>query len=192
MAETTNTKRPKKDSKVATTTNVEVPKEEVVITVPAAEDMPIVPKSVDPDEYVTVHNGHHGILIYKSKRTGEVFTWDEYGEEQEMQIRELKDAKNSNKKFFINNWFVFDEDYQWVIDYLGMRNFYRNSIGLGKFDDIFKLSPAELKAEIENMSDGQKSSISCRARQLIIDGEIDSRKIIATLEETLGVELIEK
>ena len=68
-------------------------KEEVVIE-PTIENKPIVPKTVDPDEYVTVHNGHHGILIYKSKRTGEVFTWEDYGEEQEMQIRELKDAKN--------------------------------------------------------------------------------------------------
>jgi len=191
MSEVNNTKRPKKDSKVVASPEVEVSKEEVVIE-PAVEDKPIVPKAVDPDEYVTVHNGHHGILIYKSKRTGEVFTWEDYGEEQEMQIRELKDAKNSNKKFFINNWFVFDEEYQWVIDYLGMRNFYRNSIGLGKFDDIFKLTPEELKTELEQMSAGQKDSVACRARQLIMDGEIDSRKIIATLETTLGVELIEK
>lgn len=191
MAETSNTKRTKKDSKTVAEVKVETPKEEVVVE-SVVEETPIVPKSVDPDDYVTVHNGHHGTLIYKSKRTGETFVWDEYGEEQEMQIRELKDAKNSNKKFFINNWFVFDDEHQWVVDYLGMRNFYRNSIGLGKFDDIFKLSPAELKTELDSMSDGQKSSVACRARQLIIDGEIDSRKIIATLEETLGVELIEK
>lgn len=191
MAETNNAKRPKKDSKVVIPSETETVMEEVIVE-PVVEDKPIVPKVVDPDEYVTVHNGHHGILIYKSKRTGEVFTWEDYGEEQEMQIRELKDAKNSNKKFFINNWFVFDEEYQWVIDYLGMRNFYKNSIGLGKFDDIFKLTPEKLKAELEQMSSGQKDSVICRARQLIIDGEIDSRKIIATLETTLGVELIEK
>lgn len=191
MAETNNAKRPKKDSKVATSSEVETI-EEVVVAETVTEDKPIVPKAVDPDEYVTVHNGHHGVLIYKSKRTGELFTWENYGEEQEMQIRELKDAKNSNKKFFVNNWFVFDEEYQWVVDYLGMRNFYKNSIGLGKFDDIFKLTPEKLKAELEQMSAGQKDSVACRARQLIMDGDIDSRKIIATLETTLGVELIEK
>lgn len=190
MTQTNNTRRPKKDSKAVAAPKAEVLKEEKIVE--PVVDSPVVPKEVDPDDYVTVHNGHHGILIYKSKRTGETFIWQEYGDEQEMQIRELKDAKNSNKKFFINNWFVFDEDYQWVVDYLGMRNFYKNAVGLGQFDEIFKLAPEKLKAELNQMSDGQKDSVAHRARQLVMSGDIDSRKIIATLEETLGVELIEK
>lgn len=180
MNEVRTTKRTKKET-VVSTDKVEV-----------NESKPIVPKQVDIDQYVTVHNGHHGNLVYKSKRTGEVFIWDEYGDEQEMQIRELKDAKNSSKKFFINNWFVFDEETQWVIDYLGMRNFYKNSIGLGKFDELFEKSPEEIKAEINQMTKGQKDAVSHRAHQLICDGTIDSRKCISALEESLGVELIEK
>lgn len=168
--------------------------EDTAVSEPIVEvkSEPIVPKQIDIDDYVTVCNGHHGHLIYKSKRTGETFVWEEYGDEQEIQIRELKDAKNSNKKFFVNNWFVFKEEDQWIIDYLGMRNFYRNSIGLGRFDELFSKTPDEIIAEIANMSKGQKDAVSHRARQLVIDGEIDSRKCIAALEESLGIELIEK
>ena len=43
-----------------------------------------------------------------------------------------------------------------------------------------------------NLSDGQKRSISYRARQLIADGAIDSNKTIATLEKCLGVDLVER
>lgn len=42
------------------------------------------------------------------------------------------------------------------------------------------------------MSAGQKKSIAYRAIEMIADGEIDSRKTIAALEEALGIELIEK
>ena len=96
----------------------------------------IIPKDVDPSQYVTVRNGFQGKLIYRSKKTGEVFIWDEFGSEQEMELRELRNAKNSSKKFFINNWFMFDED--WIIDYLGMRQYYKDALPIDHFDDIFK------------------------------------------------------
>lgn len=155
---------------------------------------PVVAKSlhIDESQFVTVYNGSHGVLIYKSKRTGETYVWDEYGSQQEMTVQELRDARNSSKKFFESNWFMFDEDTQWVIDYLGLRNFYANAPGFGKFDEIYKLSPDELAERISKMSKGQKDAVAHRAAQLITDGEIDSRKTIAALESALGIELIER
>lgn len=151
---------------------------------------PIVAKDIDPDQYIIVRNGFQGKLIYKSSRTGERFVWDEFGTEQEIQLRELRNAKNTSKKFFENNWFMFDED--WVIDYLGVRQFYKNAIRIEDFDNIFSKSPAEIKKAIGNMSTGQKKSVAYRATELIAAEEIDSRKTISALEEALGVNLIEK
>lgn len=166
--------------------------EPVTSAVPDATEVerPVVVKEIDPHQYVSVRNGFQGMLIYKSKRTGEKFIWSEFGEEQEMELRELKDAKNSSKKMFINNYFMFDED--WIIDYLGVRNYYQNGIHIEDFDSLFKKTPAEIKKIISKMPEGQKNSISYRARQLILEGEIDSRKTIAALEDALGIELIEQ
>lgn len=97
---------------------------------------PIVPKDIDPEQYVTVRNGFQGRLVYVSKHTGERFVWDQFGAEQEMELRELKNAKNSYKKFFENNWFMFDED--WIVDYLGVQRFYRNAVRIEDFDEIFQ------------------------------------------------------
>ena len=60
-------------------------------------------KEVDTTQYVTVRNGFQGRLIYKSPRTGEKYVWEEFGAEQDMELRELKNARNSAKKFFMNN-----------------------------------------------------------------------------------------
>ena len=149
----------------------------------------IVAKDVDLNQYVTVRNGFHGRLIYKSSRTGEKFVWDGFGSEQEMELRELKNARNSAKGFFINNWFMFDEP--WIIDFLGVRNYYKHSYKIEDFDNIFKLSADELKKTLDEMSKGQKKSVAYRANELIAEGGIDSLKVITTLEESLGVELIE-
>lgn len=150
----------------------------------------IVAKDVDMNQYVTVRNGFHGRLVYRSSRTGEKFVWDGFGTEQEMELRELRDAKNTHKGFFKNNWFMFEED--WIIDFLGVRQFYKNAVRIEDFDAIFSKAPTELKKLITSMTAGQKKSIAYRAIEMIADGRIDSLKTISALEESLGIELIEK
>ena len=151
---------------------------------------PIVPKDIDPEQYVTVRNGFQGRLVYVSKHTGERFVWDQFGAEQEMELRELKNAKNTYNKFFENNWFMFDED--WIVDYLGVQRFYRNAVRIEDFDEIFQKDAKTIYEIISDMSDGQKKSVAYRARVLIADGAIDSNKAITALEESLGVELVER
>lgn len=157
-----------------------------------AKEKPIVPKNVDLHEYIPVKNGFQGTLVYISPRTGEVFVWDSFGDEQELELGELKNAKNSAKDFFINNWFMFDEDTSWVIDYLGMGAFYKFTRTINDIDKFFELSADEMSEEGKKMSKGLKKSISYRARDMISSGELDSVKVIKTLEEVLETELIVK
>lgn len=162
---------------------------------PAAEvsettKKPVVPKEIDPNQIITVRNGFQGRLVYKSKRTGERWSWESFGAEQDMELSELKNARNSNKKYFINNWFMFDED--WVIDYLGMRQYYKNSLNIRDFDQLFKKPVGEIEDIISKLSEGQRKSVAYRAKQLIAEEEIDSNRVINTLEKCLGVELVER
>lgn len=147
-------------------------------------------KDIDMHQYVTVRNGFQGRLFYKSSRTGEKFVWDGFGSEQEMELLELRNAKNSKKQFFVNNWFMFDED--WVVDFLGVKQYYRNAVSVSQFDDIFANSADKIKEIVGSMSAGQKRSAAYRARQLIAEGTIDSNKAITALEESLGVELVDR
>lgn len=162
---------------------------EQVVTTPVAEK-PLIPKEIDPNQIVTVRNGFQGRLVYKSKRTGERWAWDEFGAEQDMELSELKSARNSNKKYFINNWFMFDES--WIIDYLGMRQYYKNSLPIQDFDKLFEKSASEIEKVVSKLSEGQRKSVAYRAKQLIAEGGIDSNKVIATLEKCLGTELVER
>lgn len=159
-------------------------------TTEAAPKRTFTARDIDPDQYVTVRNGFQGRLVYKSRHTGEKFIWDSFGAEQDMELSELKRAKSSNKKFFINNWFMFDE--QWIVDYLGMSQFYKFAVKIEDFDKLFELPIQKLKDTISSMSEGQKKSVAYRVRQLIADGAIDSNKTISTLEQCLGVALVDR
>lgn len=183
MANTNNSQRTRKTNTQNKTTATE---QETTTTTAKA----IIPKDVDPTQYVTVRNGFQGRLVYRSRKTGEMFIWDEFGSEQEMELRELRNAKNSYKSFFINNWFMFDED--WIVDYLGVRQYYKNAIPIDGFDNIFSMKSAELKRTIAGLSVGQKKSVAYRAKELISEQKIDSLSVISVLEEALNIELIEK
>lgn len=152
----------------------------------------IIPKDIDPNQTIVVVNGFQGKLAYDSPRTHEIYRWDSFGDEQEIELRELRNAKSAKKKFFINNWFMFHDEDAWVIDYLGLNQYYKNAINLDEFDKLFKKSPTEIKKSISKLSEGQKKSVAYKARQAIINEEIDSNKVISALEESLGIELVER
>lgn len=153
---------------------------------------PIVVKEIDPNQIIVVRSGFHGRLVYKSPRTREKFVWGEFGADQEMELRELRNAKSANKIYFENNWFMFDEEFEWVISYLGLTQYYKNALPIDGFDSLFKKTPSEIEKAIYKLSKGQKKSVGYRAKQLIAEGKIDSNKAIAALEKALGVELIER
>lgn len=147
-------------------------------------------EEIDPNMYVPVRNGFNGKLIYKSRKTGERYVWNEFGDEQDMELRELRAAKTSYKKFFENNWFLIDDPA--VIEYLGVERYYKDALTYDEFDTLFDESPATITKRVEGLSDGQKASLKYRARQLIRDGGIDSISKINALEKALGVSLIER
>lgn len=149
-----------------------------------------VKQNLDPGMYVTVKNGFNGTLVYKSKKTGERFIWEAFGDEQEIELAELKAAKNSYKPFFVNNWFLFDDPE--IVEWLGMNQYYKHALNSDSFDQLFEKTPEEIEKTIKDLSAGQKKSVAFRAKQLISDGTIDSIKVIAALEKSLSVELIER
>jgi len=144
---------------------------------------------LDPHSYVTVRNGFNGRLVYVSKRSGERLVWSEFGDEQDMELQELKNAKNSYRAFFENNWFMIDDPA--VIAYLGVERYYKNALAFEHFDDLFNLSPTEIERRVALLSEGQKASVAYRARQLIAEKEIDSIRVIEALERSLSTELIQ-
>lgn len=165
-------------------------KEKAVETAASATVYNNTVTNVDPHRIVTVRNGFYGKLVYESKKTGETFIWDEFGAEQDMEIGELRNARNSNRKYFENNWFMFDE--AWIVDYLGVSRYYNFAISVDDFDSLFAKPVNELKDAISKLSEGQKQSVAFRARQMVANGEIDSNKTIAALEKSLGIELIDR
>ena len=183
----------KKPTARRTQTKVKVPEqatEETVAKQPAKRSTIVKPKKLDPEMYVTVRNGYPGLLVYKSSKTGEKFVFRRFGDEHEMELQELKKARNDAKAFFENNWFLIDDPE--VIEYLGVGQYYKDAFSYDEFEALTTMTVDEVKEKMRNISNGQKVAVARYARQLINEGRIDSLKVITALEEGLGVQLTDK
>lgn len=189
---TTTKKTAPKEATEAVAEKKAMAAEPVQVSEPAPTVQKVKPVEIDLHQFVAVRSGAPGKLIYVSPKTNERFVWEEFGDVQDMELQELRGAKAANKKFFERNWFMFDEEYDWVIDFLGVRHFYKNAIGVDSLDDVFSMKPAELQKVLDNLSDGQRKAIAHRAIVKIQEGELDSMKVIDTLEKSLGITLIER
>lgn len=167
-----------------------IPAENTSAAAPEEKHSYRVKRDLDPNMFVVVKNGFNGTLVYKSRKTGERFIWEAFGDEQEMELSELKSARNASKAFFVNNWFLIDDPE--VIDWLGMTQYYKHALNSGTFDDIFTKSPEEIAAIVSEMSSGQRKTLAFRAKQMIAEGKVDSIRVITALEDSLSVELIER
>lgn len=149
-----------------------------------------VRETLPANAIISVRNGFNGKLLYRSRKTGEVYIWEMFGDEQDIEFQELRNARNSYRSFFENNWFLFDDPE--VIDCLDLKQYYKNALSYEEFDSVFKQSAEEIKDRLSKLSKGQKSSVAYRAKQLIREGGIDSIKVINAVEDALGIELIER
>ena len=174
--------------KVVVEETVQQEEEEVVVET-KEEKKRYMPKQFNLHEVVTVRNGFHGKLVFVAK-SNEVFTWEEFGDEQEIELLELKNACATHKQYFINNWFMFDDPE--VVAFLKMNQYYKYALKIEEFDDLFTKTPGEIEEILSKLSKGQKHSVGYRAKQLIADGTIDSFKVIETLERCLDKQLIER
>lgn len=178
----------KVNKKPAAATQAESPKAPAAAAAPAKEYK--VRRDLDIHMLIPVKNGFQGRLVYRSKKTGEVYVWERFGDEQDLTVNELKSVRSGSRAFFEQNWFLIDDPE--VLEYLGVTGFYKYALTSENFDSLFSLPPGEIMQRVAKLSDGQKRSVVYRAKVLIGEGAIDSLKVIDALEGALGIELIER
>lgn len=148
---------------------------------------------IDPNYLVPVKSNVAGVLYYKSKKTGYEEVWDETGTVIEMEYSELVSMRNSQKKFFINNWIVFEDtdDYtaQQIYDALNVRKYYTSDGLYESIDDIFDFTASKIEKVVPGLAKPVKETIISKAYELIAanDPRMDSKNKVKSLEKALGI-----
>ena len=145
-------------------------------------------KQIPLDALVYVKNLTGGKLIYHDPRTGYLYTWEKYGEEIPIEMRELINMKNTNSKFFTENWIQMDVA---VLRDLHMDNYYKDFISYEDIEKILDNDVSVIVDKVKNASSVIRNSIGIRAMQLIDEHKLTDINVIRALQEALGCSLID-
>lgn len=146
-----------------------------------------VRKKLDENMLVSVVSNVKGGLIYKSPRSGQVWKFTDFGDEDVMELSELRTMLSSQRAFLEKGWLkVLDEE---AIEYLNLARFQKNVVDLDDINHILEESPEQIKQAIKEANTNTKSLIFGFAREKYLVGELRDVHVIKAIEEGLGQKL---
>ena len=133
-----------------------------------------------------------GGAFYSSKKImGYTVEWEDIGSVEYMELGELSSMKNTDKRFFEDNWIVFDDTEEYtaseLYDFLKVSKYYKNVLTPDNIDEIFTYPKDEIVKTISTLSRGMKETVAVRAKQKLDENTLD-KNIIDILESSLGIQ----
>ena len=133
-----------------------------------------------------------GGAFYSSKKImGYTVEWEDIGSVEYMETGELSSMKNTDKRFFEDNWIVFDDTEEYtaseLYDFLKVSKYYKNVLTPDNIDEIFTYPKDEIVKTISTLSRGMKETVAVRAKQKLDENTLD-KNIIDILESSLGIQ----
>lgn len=186
----------KKSTPKTEVAQTEKPENEVIMEPAPAKKPPVQAKKkitpVDRNELVETRSCVYGELNYVSYSTGNRITWHTFGDTNWITVSDLMEIRNSQRAFFEKPWIVLvGDNARAVMEYLQIEKYYKTISAIESFDEIFTYSPDDIPGIVAKLSDSTKEAVARRAYALMKSGDLDSKKMITALEDSLGYDLTE-
>ena len=147
-------------------------------------------EKIPMDATVMVKNLTGGRLVYTSKSlNGYTLIWETFGEEIPIEMRELYNMKNTDKRFFTENWIEVDIN---VLRDLRMDVYYKDAISSREIENLFKLDTEKLIGRLTKASRTIQNSVGLKAIEMIGNKQLTDINVITALEKALNCELYER
>lgn len=133
-----------------------------------------------------------GGAFYSSKKImGYTVEWEDMGSIEYMELGELASMKNTDKRFFEDNWIILSDTDEYtalqLYDFLKVSKFYKNVFTPENIDEVFTYGKDKLIKTLSTLSRGMKETIAVRAKQKLDENTLD-KNIIDVLESSLGIQ----
>jgi len=145
----------------------------------------------DLNKMICVENISSGGLTYVSKRqNGYLVEWEKPGDKNYIELSELVNMRNADRRFFEEPWIRIREENEIdILKFLGVYKYYKSIIDLNNIEDIFKLPISKFKVKFSSLSKGLKETVAEMAANKIKNNKLDSIKIKNFIEKELNLDL---
>ena len=121
-------------------------------------------------------------------KSGLFYRWTEYGDETEIEYRDLAAIVRTKSPYVFNPLFVIDNE-DFINEFPQLQKFYEDSYSVTDLESILSLPISDMIANINALPNGAKETMKNIASTQIGDGRLDSVKKIKALDDIFGTEL---
>lgn len=144
-------------------------------------------QKIPPDALITVRNATAGKLIYVSRRmAGVVIVWNDFGDENQIEMSELYAMRNTDRRFFSERWIELPPD---VLRELHVEEYYKDALSIDEINGLFNSDEDIISRAVSRMNQSQKAALGIKALNMIEEGTLVNIKTITAIEKALGVQL---
>lgn len=181
----------KATSKPVTPEPIEVEEEiveEPVIEEKSAAAPPVKEKKqFRADDLVMCRSVTVGKLCMVGASSNMVYRWMNYGDEIEVEYRDLSNAVRSHSSYIYTPYIIIEDD-DFIDEFLELKKFYKEKFTIKELTDILDMNESEMEDAIAVLPKGAKEQFINIASTQIANGELDSVRKIKTLERILNVD----
>lgn len=129
-----------------------------------------------------------GGLYMEGAKTKQLYQWSDYGDESEVEYRDLvAEIRSRSSYIFTPRFIIEDEDF--VNENPQLKQFYSQYLGVKELREILNLPVAAMAKKIVELPAGAKDSLRNIASSMIASGAIDSVAKIKKLDELFDTDM---
>lgn len=145
-------------------------------------------KKFEPTEGVLCRSVTVGNLWLEGRRSGELYNWVAYGDEIDVEYRDLVALVRSRSSYIYNPYFIID-DGDFLNEFPEVAKFYEDQYSITDLISILKMPLEQMIETIKILPPGANNTLRSLASTMVSDGTIDSLQTIRALDEVFGTEL---
>lgn len=145
-------------------------------------------KHFEPTDGVLCRSITQGGLFMDGEKTQIPYKWTDYGDEIEVEYRDLVAAVRRKSPFVFHPYFVVIDD-DFIAEFPQLASFYESAYSLRDLQDILKLPVNEMLAQLRQLPKGALESFKNIASTQVASGKLDSVKKIKALDDFFETDL---
>lgn len=145
-------------------------------------------KKFKQDEGIVCRSVTVGGLWLDGVKSQNVYRWVEYGDETEIEYRDLVSMVRARSAYIFNPMFIILND-DFVEEFPQLKKFYDEQYTVADLKGVLELPVNSMIATIKTLPQGAVSSLKNIASTQVANGQLDSVKKIKALDELFGTEL---
>ena len=129
-----------------------------------------------------------GGLFLEGSKTKQIYQWNDYGDESEVEYRDLVSEVRSRSAYVFNPWFIV-EDEDFIEEFPQLKQFYTQYLSVRDLKEILELPVSQMAKKISELPKGAQESLKTIAASMVSSGAIDSVAKIKKLDELFETDM---